>query len=150
MCFVAIGVVHSRPSVGDDYFDPPGRGIAVAMRDPWRREGFTAQEEDNLRDCGRSIAVAFPTFVIEIALARAAGDNHWIARVAPLKEPGLLSRLFGAKFVSREREVLSISRCMHNWLVEAGCEGVLWRIDGFPEPANGHPEPVAIGEDAAD
>jgi hypothetical protein len=39
---------------------------------------------------------------------------------------------------------------MHNWLVEAGCEGVLWRIDGFPEPANGHPEPVAIGEDAAD
>jgi hypothetical protein len=81
---------------------------------------------------------------------RIIGDNHWIARVAPLKEPGLLSRLFGAKFVSREREVLSISRCMHNWLVEAGCEGVLWRIDGFPEPANGHPEPVAIGEDAAD
>ncbi len=112
-------------------------------------EGATHDGEDNWRDCGWSIGVAFPTSDIEIAIARTVDDNRWMAQVAPLKEPGAVARLFGAKFVSREQEVLRISRSIHVWLVKSGFQSVLWRIDGYPEPGIGTPEPVTGGTAAA-
>jgi len=139
-------VVFTGPCVGDDRFDPAGRGIAVGMRDYMRLQGFDVQEEDNWRDCGWSIDVIFPSFVIEVSLTRTTDDNHWIAQITCMKEPGVLSRLFGAKFVSREAEVLSVSRCVHRWLVQSKYEGVLWRIDEFPEPGNGQLEPSQRGQ----
>jgi hypothetical protein len=142
-------VAFVGPWVGDDRFEPSGRSIAVGMRKALLSEGFAAGEEDNWRDSGWSIDVTFPTFVIEVALAQASEVNRWMAQIAPLKEPGALAQLSGKTFVSRETEVLAVSRALHRWLLVAGYQDVWWRIDGFPDSDQSTPEPVGSGETAA-
>lgn len=142
-------VAFTGASHGDDRFEPAGRGIAVGMRDGLRSAGFAASDEDNWRDSGWSIDVTFPAFVIEVALAQTSEDQHWMAQVAPLKEPGAIAQLFGRAFISRETEVLAVSRALHRWLLGSGYQDVWWRIDGFPEPDHRSREPVGSGETAA-
>lgn len=142
-------VTFTEASVTDGHFEPPGRDIAVRMRDYLRREGFAASNEENWRDCGWSVGLTFPEVTIQIALARSGDANRWIAQVAPLKEPGLLAQLFGRPFMSHESEVLTVSRTIHRWLLESGSGAVLWCVDGFPEPGNGVPEPMPSGRAAA-
>jgi hypothetical protein len=115
----------------------------MRLREQLSNDGFAADEEDNLRDCVWSIEIALPGVSIQIALAQAGEADRWLLQVAPLNESGFLSRLLDRRFVSREAEVLSVSRSVHRWLLDADYTSVLWRIDGFPEEGNGSAEPAA-------
>jgi hypothetical protein len=135
-------VLFCGTSPGDDQFEPPGRGIAKKLLEHLRAEKFVAVEEDNWRDGGWSIDVTVKDGALQVAIAQAGETDTWIAKVAPLSEPGMIAQLFGRKFVDRTSEVLAVSRAIDGGLRRAGYTGILWCIDGFPNEINSTPEPI--------
>ena len=129
-------------SAGDDEFEPPGHGIASVLREHLRQDCFGAAEEDNWRDCGWSIDVPVGEVAIQVAVAKTAESNRWIAQISVLNEPGLLSRFFGRAFVPRTSEVLAVARSIHKCLVDRGYHDILWCLDGFPEKGKGEGVPI--------
>lgn len=142
-------VTFNGESVGDDEIEPPGHTIATRLRERLQRDGFAAALEDNWRDCGWSIDVTCKGIAIQVAITRTTASGQWVAQVAALNEPGFVSRLLGRRFVSRESDVLAVARSLHNWLLDAGYQGVLWALDEFPSPGKASPEPVNSGIPAA-
>lgn len=142
-------VIFRGASSGDEPQDPPGLGITVRVRDHLRANGLSVKDEDNWRDSGWSLDVQFPRAIIQVTLARTGDAGQWIARVAALNEPGVVARLLGRPCVSREAEVLAVSRQIHRWLLAEGFAGTLWCVDGFPDAGTGRSEPTPGGEAVA-
>ena len=136
-------VSFNGDSPGDDPYEPPGRGITKLLLRSLRTEGFEAADEDNWRDSGWSIDLSVSGATLQLACARTGEQAKWIIQIAVLNEPGFFGRLIGKRFVDRSTEVLAVSRAVHNCLRQAGYTDILWRKDGFPDPANSTPEPIA-------
>lgn len=132
------------PSDPDDPH-PPGAGIARALEQSLRAQGFAVGPLDNWRDAGWVIGYRSGHDALDVALA-ATGPRQWMLQVAPREVPGLLASLFGRRGPDRGQAIYDLARAVTAALAASGFGGAAWRWDGPPragDPPVPPPVPAA-------
>lgn len=131
------------PSPPDAEFEHPvGRPIILALSERLRAGGWSVSEPDNWRDSGWSIDCGKPAPNLQVCLAEVS-DGQWLMQVAPLRVPGVLSKLFGRREPSATpAQVQELALAAHASLTGQGFSQIRWCWDGFPDGANSGSEPA--------
>ena len=130
---------------------PPGAGIARAIEESLRTQGFSVDPFDNWRDAGWVIGYRSGQDALDVALA-ATGPGQWMLQVAPREVPGLLGSLFRRRRPDRAQAIYDLARAVDAALAESGLGGAAWRWDGPPrvgDPRVPPPVPAADSDPPA-
>jgi len=136
-------VVFHGDSHDSDPCEPPGHNITQRLRNHLQSNGYAVAVEEIWRDSGWSVEIQLMGIVLQVAIVRTGDPGDWFAQIAPTKSPGFFASLFRSRSINNHTpEVLDVARSVHQWLLQAGYDHVLWRVDGFPKPGNATPEPT--------
>lgn len=112
--------------------DPPGHSLLLALAVALRAEGWNTSAPDDWRDSGWFIACRRDDATLEIALAGLA-SNQWMLQIAPLKAPGVITRLFGAKPSATANDIFALAQQVHTSLAsQQPVTRFRWHWDGPP------------------
>jgi hypothetical protein len=140
---ISLNVTFSG-TVADDpeHAHPPGACLARQLRTALSADGWNVSEMDNWRDCGWQLDCSEGESQLQTVLAATAESDHWMLQIAPLRSPGFLARLLGAKPSAGPDAVYMLARSVHASLVRVQqFSSVLWCWDGFPGGNDSTPEP---------
>lgn len=130
-----------QPAEIDLHAHPPGKPIIDLIAEDLRSQGYRPCTIDDWRDCGWAIAITVGEAKLEIRLASTSETGLWIAQVASISQPGMLARLFGAKWVDHSDEIMQIAKDLHQSLAAASYRDIRWCADSYPDDNENSPEP---------
>lgn len=127
----------------EEFAHPAGATLIRLLFTELTANGWGADELENWRDCGWSLACRRNANELEVVVSALSGDgDSWMLQVAPLRAPGLFGRLSGAKRSAEASEVLALAQAVHRVLADSGnLANPQWCRDGFPEDGQSTPEP---------
>jgi hypothetical protein len=95
---------------------------------------------DNWRDCGWVINYEVDLQRFEIYFSSSngeAGSATWMLAIAPLGQPGVISRLFGTKPVSSGPQSKKLALCVHKVLAsDPHVSALRWAMNADPTNSN--------------
>jgi hypothetical protein len=117
-----------------EFEHPPGASLGRALEARLRQRFGSTQTMDNWRDSGWVVNLAVNDKPIEVYFALFDPESsQWLLAVAPLGQPGLLSRAFGRKPRDFTVELQSICAEVHNLLISTpAVADIQWFFGGPP------------------
>jgi len=119
--------------VADDYEypNPPGRSVVRLLSAALQNVGWSVSECENWRDCGWSFECSQSDAIQLVTLAQ-TDEGKWMLQISPLRVPGFMTGLFGAKPSARPNDVLALAQAVHAILSDQeSIHDLRWRWDGY-------------------